>query len=118
MSRTRSRRTHVFLLSGSMVLTLCLGCSGNQNEDEFLRSAPPGKPSEFPNESFAQRKQRTLTQPNPASGGARSRPEEQHAEVVIAPAGVSGRIMNLSFSKMRPQVFLVFIGAHEREKAS
>jgi hypothetical protein len=60
MLRTRSRRAKVFLLSGGMVLTLIVGCSGNQNEDEFLRTAPPGTPSEFPNESFGDRRARTL----------------------------------------------------------
>ncbi len=46
-------------MSASMMLTMLIGCSGNQNEQEFLRTAPPGKPSEFPNESVAQRKDRT-----------------------------------------------------------
>jgi hypothetical protein len=42
------------------VTLLVAGCgSGNQNEAEFLSSAPPGKPSEFPNETVAQRKERT-----------------------------------------------------------
>jgi hypothetical protein len=70
MWKTSSRCAKAFLLAGSMVLTLFLGCSpGNQNEAEFLKSAPPGKPLEFPNESFAQRKARTLG-PTPGSKGA------------------------------------------------
>jgi hypothetical protein len=36
------------------------GCGGsNPNEREFLQTAPPGKPSEIPNESVADRKART-----------------------------------------------------------
>jgi hypothetical protein len=39
---------------------LVAGCgSGNQNEAEFLASAPPGKPPDNPNETVAQRKERT-----------------------------------------------------------
>jgi hypothetical protein len=60
MSITRSRCAHTFILAGSMVLTVVVGCSGNPNEDEFRKSAPPGVPSEFPNESVALRKSRTL----------------------------------------------------------
>jgi hypothetical protein len=36
------------------------GCgSSNTNEQEFLNSAPPGKPPENPNESFSERRSRT-----------------------------------------------------------
>jgi hypothetical protein len=59
MSITSSWRAKAFVLGGIMALTLAVGCSGNQNEDEFLRSAPPGKPSEFPNETVSQRRERT-----------------------------------------------------------
>jgi hypothetical protein len=41
------------------------GCGGNPNEREFLNSAPPGEPSPFPNESVAQRKSRTKSEPKP-----------------------------------------------------
>jgi hypothetical protein len=45
-------------------LMLCMvvasfGCSGNSNEAEFGRTAPPGIPSEHPNESVADRRART-----------------------------------------------------------
>jgi hypothetical protein len=60
MLNTRSRCAKAFLLSGGMALTLIVGCSSNQNEDEFLKTAPPGTPSEFPNESFGERRARTL----------------------------------------------------------
>jgi hypothetical protein len=51
----------VCLMALSCGLTLSVaGCgSGNPNEKEFLDSAPPGKPSEFPDETVAQRKERT-----------------------------------------------------------
>jgi hypothetical protein len=56
----------VCLMALSCGLTLSVaGCgSSNPNETEFLNSAPPGKPSEFPNETFAQRKERTLRTPS------------------------------------------------------
>jgi hypothetical protein len=60
MPITNSRAAKVVVLAGSMTLTLFVGCSGNQNEQEFLNSAPPGKASEFPDEGIAQRKARTL----------------------------------------------------------
>lgn len=45
------------------VFVLCvmpgLGCGGNSNEAEFARTAPPGIPSENPNESVAERRSRT-----------------------------------------------------------
>jgi hypothetical protein len=56
------------------------GCGGsNPNEREFLQNAPPGKPSEFPNESVAERKARTRGETKPAPKGARGK----------APAGPS-----------------------------
>jgi hypothetical protein len=65
---TRSRRAGACLIAGSIVLTLVVGCSGNQNEAEFLKSAPPGTPSEFPNESFGERRARTLGPSHPVKG--------------------------------------------------
>jgi hypothetical protein len=35
------------------------GCFPEDNNAEFLKSAPPGNPSPFPNESFAERRART-----------------------------------------------------------
>ena len=59
-------------LGGKLLLVMALGmnlalavagCGGNANEREFLDSAPPGEPSPFPNESVAQRKARTRSEP-------------------------------------------------------
>jgi hypothetical protein len=48
-------------LSCGMTLPLA-GCgSGNPNENEF--PAPPGRPSEFPDETVSQRRARTLRSP-------------------------------------------------------
>jgi hypothetical protein len=74
MSITRSHSTKSFILAGSMMLTLVVGCSGNPNEDEFLRTAPKGVPSEFPNESVAQRKARTLGPSKIEKGAATKKP--------------------------------------------
>jgi hypothetical protein len=50
------------------------GCgNSNPNEREFLQNAPPGKPSEFPNESVAERKARTRGETKPASKDARAK---------------------------------------------
>jgi hypothetical protein len=69
MSIKRSHCAKTLVLAGGMMLTLVVGCSTNPNEDEFLKSAPPGAPSEFPNESVAQRKARTLGPSKPVKGG-------------------------------------------------
>jgi len=67
MSTTKSGLLGIYLLTLSLGLTLCVpGCgSGNPNEREFLNNAPPGTPSEFPNESVAQRKARTRSLSKP-----------------------------------------------------
>jgi hypothetical protein len=70
MFTTRSHFTKSFLLAGGMGLALLSGCSGNVNEDEFLKSAPPGKPSEFPDESISQRRARTLGPSGKTAKGA------------------------------------------------
>jgi len=70
----RSHYVKTFLLGASMMLTLVVGCSGNPNEDEFLKSAPPGAPSEFPNETVAQRKARTLGPSKVVKGAAAKKP--------------------------------------------
>jgi len=58
------RRKFLLAMALSMSLALGLpGCGGNANEREFLNSAPPGEPSPFPNESVAQRKARTRSEP-------------------------------------------------------
>jgi hypothetical protein len=80
MSIITARGGKAFVLVGSMILTLFVGCSGNQNEDEFLRSAPPGKPSEFPNESVSQRKERT-----------RSKTKAEHAADAKNKGGASAK---------------------------
>ena len=61
MTILRSPRARVLLLVVGLILPWGLGgCgSGNPNEQEFQRSAPPGKPLENPNESYAERRERT-----------------------------------------------------------
>jgi hypothetical protein len=62
------------VLAGLLLAAGGLGLAGcgnsNPNEREFLQNAPPGKPSEFPNESVAQRKARTKGETKPAQKGA------------------------------------------------
>ena len=53
---TRSSRTIICAIA-----PIVAGCSGNPNEDEFLKTAPPGLKSPFPNESYAERRERTRT---------------------------------------------------------
>ena len=51
------RRAVVF--AGLLGLALIgMGCGADSNEKEFLESAPPGKPSEFPDEKVSERRQR------------------------------------------------------------
>lgn len=61
MSISRSPRARALLLVTGLILPWgAEGCnSGNPNEQEFLRSAPPGKPPENPDESYAERRSRT-----------------------------------------------------------
>jgi len=61
MSVLKSRWLGGYLIFLSCALPMAAGGCGssNPNEKEFLESAPPGKPSEFPNESFSERRQRT-----------------------------------------------------------
>ena len=54
---TTFRRSIVFTSLVGLSL-LGAGCGMDSNEKEFLESAPPGKPSEFPNETFKERRQR------------------------------------------------------------
>ncbi len=50
------------LICGAGLMPGLSGCgSGNPNEREYSEHAPPGLPSENPNESVAQRKARTRT---------------------------------------------------------
>ncbi len=60
MSIPRSSRVRTLLLLGGMALSWNpVGCgSSNPNEHEFL-TAPPGMPPDHPNESFAERRERT-----------------------------------------------------------
>jgi hypothetical protein len=60
-----SKATIAFL---SIFLAVQSGCSTNQNEAEFLKSAPPGKPPENPNEGVAERRSRTLRPSKPDTG--------------------------------------------------
>jgi hypothetical protein len=62
MPKTRGVRLGVMVLAINLTFSLS-GCGGNPNEAEFFKSAPPGVPSEFPNESVAQRKERTRAVP-------------------------------------------------------
>lgn len=61
MSISRSSRAKTLVVLGSLILAgNVAGCnSSNPNEQEFLRSAPPGKPTENPDESYSQRRSRT-----------------------------------------------------------
>ena len=61
MSSLRSTRARALLLVGGLILPWGgSGCGfGNPNEREFLQSAPPGQPSENPNESYSDRRART-----------------------------------------------------------
>jgi hypothetical protein len=64
MSTPKSRLSAGLPLIWGLGLAFALsGCgSGNPNEREYSEHAPPGVPSEFPNESVAQRKARTRTE--------------------------------------------------------
>lgn len=47
------------VLAGLLGLAMIgVGCGADDNEREFLQSAPPGKPSEFPDEKVSQRRER------------------------------------------------------------
>ena len=69
-----------------------LAVPSNPNEDEFLKSAPPGQPSEFPNETVAQRKARTLGPTKPVKGGgAQTSPPAQRLSEIVATARPESR---------------------------
>jgi hypothetical protein len=74
MFTKRSHCVKSCILAGSTMLTLVVGCSSNPNEVEFAKSAPPGVPSEFPNESVAQRKSRTLGPSKVVKEGGATKP--------------------------------------------
>jgi hypothetical protein len=61
MFHSRVILAKALLCMATLGLPLVAGCSGNPNEDEFLKTAPPGLKSEFPNESYAERRERTRT---------------------------------------------------------
>jgi hypothetical protein len=60
MSILRSRpATSLLILGGLIQAASAPGCGGNSNEKEFLNTAPPGKQTGDPNESYSQRRERT-----------------------------------------------------------
>ena len=60
MSILRSRQVIALSILGGLILAASAsGCGGNTNEKEFLNSAPPGKQTGDPNESYSQRRERT-----------------------------------------------------------
>ena len=63
MSRPRSTRAGFLrLIAGMTLATNLVGCgSGNPNEREFFEHAPPGLPTDHPNETYAERRERTRT---------------------------------------------------------
>ena len=59
MNLSRKFRRNVLLTSLLGICLLGTGCGADDNEKEFLNSAPPGKASEFPDEKVSERRQRT-----------------------------------------------------------
>ena len=53
------RARALLILGGLLQAANASGCGGNTNEREFLNSAPPGEQTGDPNESYAQRRERT-----------------------------------------------------------
>jgi hypothetical protein len=62
MPKPRVLRTLATLSVLTLVAT-APGCFQQDNNAEFLRNAPPGKPSEFPDETVSQRRARTRSAP-------------------------------------------------------
>lgn len=62
MTKLTSRlATALLVLSGVVLSTVVPGCFQEDNDREFRRTTKPGIPSEFPDESVAQRKERLRT---------------------------------------------------------
>jgi hypothetical protein len=59
MNHRKTRLSAQALASLLLCVAPGLGCGGNSNEAEFARTAPPGIPSENPNETVAERRART-----------------------------------------------------------
>ena len=60
MNPSRSYRRAVIFASLMSLALVGAGCGVDSNEKEFLQSAPPGTPSEFPDEKVSERRQRLI----------------------------------------------------------